>query len=397
MALSNTEYTYGGVTKTFHWLTALLIFTAFPLGVIAQNLPFATDAELAQKAWFFSLHKTVGVTAFLVAVARILWAVTQSKPAALHPDRKLETFAAEMVHWLLYVSLALVPLSGWLHHAATDGFAPILWPLGQSLPLVPKSVAVAEFFAGWHFVLTKVLLVSILLHVAGAVKHVVIDKDQTLARMMPGKTELTEYPQSSHQRAPFWAALAIYLVALGGGSAIGLSSHDSTEAAELEAVASDWTVTEGTLGISIVQLGSDVAGTFEDWTAAITYDAETDDDLKGSVEVTISIGSLSLGTVAAQAMGPEFFDAEGFPTAVFKADLIDADAVHTANGTLSIKGIEVPLSFPYELEITDGVATVSGSTSVNRQDFNIGTTSYQDESSLGFPVTITFELTATQE
>ncbi len=397
MAITNSEYTYGGVTKTFHWLTALLIFTAFPLGVIAQNLPFSTDAELAQKAWFFSVHKTVGVMAFLVAVARILWAVTQTKPAALHPERKLETFAAETVHWLLYASLALVPLSGWLHHAATDGFAPILWPLGQSLPLVPKSAAVAEFFAGWHFVLTKVLLVSILLHVAGAIKHVVVDKDQTLARMMPGTTELTEYPQSSHQKSPFWAALVIYLVALGGGSAIGLSSHETAEAAELEAVESDWTVTEGTLGISIVQLGSNVAGSFADWTAAISYNPEIEDDLKGKVEVTISIGSLSLGTVTSQAMGPEFFDAEGFPTATFTANLIDADEVHTAAGNLTIKGISVPLTFPYELEINEGVATVSGSVMVDRQDFSIGTSSYQDETSLGFPVTISFELTATQE
>ena len=44
---------------------------------------------------------------------------------ALHPDRKTETLLAEIVHWLLYGSLILVPLSGWIHHAATEGFAPI--------------------------------------------------------------------------------------------------------------------------------------------------------------------------------------------------------------------------------------------------------------------------------
>ena len=153
MSRTNTQTTYGSVTKTFHWLTALLILTAFPLGILANGAPFATGDEIAQKAWLFSLHKTVGVTTFFTALARILWAISQKKPAGLHSDNKLETFAAESVHWLLYISMLMVPLSGWLNHAASVGFAPILWPpflgpLGQSLPLVPKSEAVSAFFSG---------------------------------------------------------------------------------------------------------------------------------------------------------------------------------------------------------------------------------------------------------
>ena len=54
MAATNTADTYGFVTKTFHWMTALLILTAFPLGLIANNLPFDTGEELARKAWIFS-------------------------------------------------------------------------------------------------------------------------------------------------------------------------------------------------------------------------------------------------------------------------------------------------------------------------------------------------------
>ncbi|MGD9294163.1 MAG: cytochrome b/b6 domain-containing protein, partial [Roseobacter sp.] len=136
MPLSNTAQHYGSISKTFHWLTALLILTLIPLGIYANDLPYDSSEQLARKAWFFSLHKTLGVTVFFVALARILWAIVQPKPSPLHPDRKLETFAGSMVHWLLYGSLLLVPLSGWVHHAATTGFAPIWWPLGQNLPLV---------------------------------------------------------------------------------------------------------------------------------------------------------------------------------------------------------------------------------------------------------------------
>ena len=148
MPATNTTARYGSVAKTFHWLTALGILAVIPLGIIANDLPYDTAEQLADKAWLFSLHKTVGVTLFFVALARILWALSQPKPAPLHPDRGVETLLAEIVHWLLYGSLVLVPLSGWVHHAATEGFAPIWWPFGQNLPLVPESLTLSETAAG---------------------------------------------------------------------------------------------------------------------------------------------------------------------------------------------------------------------------------------------------------
>ena len=95
--------TYGTVTKTFHWLTALVIITIIPLGVIANRLPYETNEQLAFKAQLFSFHKTLGVIVFAVALPRILWALTQPKPGSLHPERKAESFLADLVHWLLYV------------------------------------------------------------------------------------------------------------------------------------------------------------------------------------------------------------------------------------------------------------------------------------------------------
>lgn len=114
MPLTNTANRYGAVSKTFHWLTAMLILTLIPLGVIANKLPYETSEQLTHKAWLFSLHKTLGVTVFMVALARIVWSISQPKPGPLHPDRKMESFVAETVHWLLYGSLVLVPLSGWI-------------------------------------------------------------------------------------------------------------------------------------------------------------------------------------------------------------------------------------------------------------------------------------------
>ncbi len=398
MGFSNTDRSYGGVTKTFHWLTALLILTAFPLGMIANDLPFDTDAALARKVLVFSLHKTVGVTAFVVALARILWALTQTKPGLLNADNRIEAFLAELIHWMLYAGMLIVPLSGWLHHAATTGFAPIWWPFGQSLPFVPKSEAVGEFFAAWHWVFTKVLGLSVLLHIAGAVKHRVIDRDQTIARMWFGPAPDAALPDQHHSRAPLLAAAGIFAAAMALGSVLGLStSHAPAPAGAPQAVAaSEWQVQEGSIAITVKQMGSLITGSFADWTAVIGFDETATDGRHGTADVTISTGSLSLGSVTAQATAPDFFHTAEFPTAQFFAELTSTDAGYVATGALTIKGKTVPVTMPFDLTIVDGVARVSGQVTLNRQDFGIGE-SYPDEGSVGFDVVVDIALTATRD
>ncbi|WP_456388931.1 cytochrome b/b6 domain-containing protein [Profundibacter sp.] len=388
----NTTNTYGSVTKTLHWLTALLILTAFPLGILANNAGFGTGEEIAQKAWLFSLHKTVGVTVFFTALARILWAITQKKPRPLHPDNTLEVFAAEAVHWLLYISMLMVPLSGWLHHAASVGFAPILWPFGQSLPLVPKSEAVSALFSGGHFVFTKLLLAAIALHIAGALKHLVIDKDQTLQRMLPGLAKIAPLPAQPHSKKPILAAIAVYAVAMTLGAWIGLASHGDHEHDKLAEVSSDWVVTEGTLAITLSQFGNDITGTFTDWRAAISFDPKTG---SGHADVTINIASLTLGSLSTQALGADFFDAAAHPTAKFTAEITPNGDDYDASGSLTIKGVERPVTLPFTLEITEGSAVMKADVTLSRLDFGIGA-NMPDEASLKFPVRVSIELTASQ-
>lgn len=404
--ITNTAYAYGRVSKSFHWLTALLILTAFPLGMIANDWGYDTSDALRVKGLLFSLHKTVGVTAFFVGIARILWALTQSKPGLLHPDRKLESWLAETVHWLLYVSLVIVPLSGWLHHAATTGFAPIWWPIGQSLPFVPKDETVAAFFGGWHDVFTKVLGISVLLHVAGAIKHHVIDGDLTLARMLPGHVEAGA-DRLDHDRAPLVTALVIYAAAMTGGSVLGLSGHspEATAAApaaqttaQAPLAASGWQVTEGSLSINVQQLGSTVEGSFADWSAAINFDPDAAGPELGDVTVEIAIGSLSLGSVTAEALKPEFFAAADFPTATYSGPILSgADgSSYVVDGTLRLKGVEAALTLPFTLDVDGDTARMTGTTVIDRRDFGIGTTSYGDEKTVGFPVNVQVDLTATR-
>ena len=397
MSLSNTSSHYGSVTRTFHWLIALLVMTLIPVATIAYELPYDTSAQLARKAWLFSLHKTLGVTVFFVALLRIAWALGQPKPTTLHPERRAETFLAETAHWLLYGSLVLAPLSGWITHAATTGFAPIWWPLGQSLPMVPKSESIAALFGGFHWVFGKVMTVTLLLHIAGALKHHFIDRDATLRRMVRGTAAASDRPAMPQSLRPLGAAIGIWSAVLLGGTALGVYAGNSVsaQAAALVEVKSDWTVQSGSIAITVDQFGSQVEGRFADWTADITYDPTVTSGPSGSVDVVIAIGSLTLGSVTQQAMGPDFFDAQQFETATFTAGLIAGEDGPVADGTLTLKGAAVPLTMPFQLSVDGDTADMQADITLDRLDFGIGA-SMDDESSLAFAVDLTIALTATR-
>lgn len=223
MPLLNTTLHYGSVTKTFHWLTFLLITVTFPLGMYANDLPIDTLELLSRKAWYFSLHKTLGVTVFGVASARIIWALFQPKPVLLKSGHWLEAFAAETVHWMLYLSLVIVPLTGWITHAASEVAAPIWGPVGQSLFFVPKSESMVHLFGILHSGFTNILLFAVLAHIAGALKHAFIDRDQTLQRMLPGQPDLPDMPVTAHPRLPLFLALGLFAAAMALGSIVAIT------------------------------------------------------------------------------------------------------------------------------------------------------------------------------
>ncbi|NIZ13298.1 cytochrome b/b6 domain-containing protein [Phaeobacter sp. HF9A] len=408
MSRPNTFQSYGSVAKTFHWLTALLILSAFPIGYFAHELAhhiqspeFDGSQDTINRATFlFSLHKTIGVAVFFTAVLRILWALSQKKPGLLHPERKLEAWAAETAHWLLYGAMVIVPLTGWIHHAATDGFAPIWWPFGQNLPLVPKSELISELFSTLHYYAMLLLGATILAHVAGALKHHVIDKDSTLLRMAPGQRALPQPPAQQHSALPFVSALVIWGVVIGASSWFFVASQNLAQSApslarqSQSAEGSGWGVQDGSLGLEIVQMGSSVSGSFADWSANINFEEPSAPGPAGDVTVTIAIPSLQLGTVSDQAMGADYFDAASYPTAVFAADLVQIEAdQYEARGTLTIRDQTVPTTLPFTLELDGDTAKMNGRVTVNRMDFNVGAAT-KDESTLGYSVDIAVQLTA---
>lgn len=401
MTRSNTATSYGSVTKMFHWLTALLILTALPLGLIATNIAHRIEAGetglIGIATLLFSVHKTIGVAAFFTALGRIIWAISQPRPGLLHGEKQAEATLAGVVHWLLYGAMLITPLSGWVHHAATTGFAPIWWPLGQTLPFVPQTAIVADTATTVHFLASRILIIAILLHVAGALKHHLIDKDDTLRRMLPrGQSTAMPSTRQPGHALPLILASAIWLGVLGAGAAPALiATSGETAPVARAATAGGWQVQEGTLGLTIRQNGNDVSGQFADWTAEITFADDPSQERNGSVRVEVVIASLTLGSVTGQAMGGDFFDEATHPRAVFEADILRDGAGFLADGTLTIKENAVPVRLPFDLVLDADTAQMSGSLTVDRRDFGIGA-SVTEDGTLGFGVDISVDLTAQQ-
>ncbi|MCO6381868.1 cytochrome b/b6 domain-containing protein [Oceanicola sp. 502str15] len=428
MPLANTPASYGTISKSFHWLTVLLILALWPLGWFANWWPYDTQAAFDTKFLLFSLHKTLGVTLFVIALARVVWTLTQPHPRHISENRA-EGLAASTVHWLLYGSIIALPITGWIEHAASEGYAPILWPLGQGLPFIPKSVPLSVAFAHMHVALTWVILGAVALHVAGALKHALIDRDGTLARMwFTRRTPPTPPAAKGYGPLPALAAAAVLAAAMAfpfltaeepheesapavQSEADGIQSEQSeaTEAptpqtAEAAPPADQttpadtplWQVQSGTIALTIQQMGQAVTGAFPDFTAQIAYDPDAPGPEKGQADVTIDIATLSLGSVAAQAQGPDYFDSTQHPTASFSGPIIADDAGNlSVDGTLTIKGHSAPVPLPFTLTIEGDTATASGTTTLDRRSFHVGDT-MTDESSLGFTVEITINLTATR-
>ncbi len=397
-AATNTTTSYGWVERAFHWAIAGLIALNLALGVVAEEWAYDTGAALATKATLFSLHKTVGVTILFVALARIAWALSQPRPAPLHAG--WEARLAGAVHWSLYASLVAVPLLGWAQHSAETGFAPILWPLGQSLPFVPKDAALASTLATLHVTFVIVLAASLALHVAGAIKHAVVDRDATLARMLRG-AEPGAVAAGGGRALPIVAAAAVW----GAALAVGIAVAPGREAAATVAVAPvqaeepvagafpGWSVEAGTLSITVRQMGADVTGSFADWSARIGFDEATG---TGDVTVEVATGSLALGSVSAQAAAPEFLSSEAFPTATYEAAIRPEGDGYVADGTLSLRGVTIDLPLAFALDLEDGVATMEGRAMLDRRDFGMGE-AYPDEASVGFAVTLDVALTARRD
>ncbi|WP_233836369.1 cytochrome b [Paraburkholderia sp. ZP32-5] len=169
---------YAGLMIALHWLIALGIIGMLALGLYMVGLP----KGLPVKSTLINLHKSLGMTVFLLVLLRIGARLVLHRPP-LPPMPAWQRAAARTTQGLLYVGMVAMPLAGYLG-SSFNKYGTRFWGI-----LLPKwgwdDPHLRELCFGIHAVIGYVLIALIVLHVAGALKHQLIDRDNLLARMLP--------------------------------------------------------------------------------------------------------------------------------------------------------------------------------------------------------------------
>jgi len=181
-----TPASYTRPAITLHWLIALIIFVSFPVGLYMVGLP-VSPAKLK----IYSYHKWAGVTVLLLALIRVLWRATHAAPPLPASVPPWQQALAGATHLLLYGLMLAIPVSGWLMSSAL-GFQTVYFGVLPLPDLVAKNKVLGEQLKFVHMFLNYTLAAMVFAHVAAALKHHLVDRDDVLIRMLPwlsGKQE----------------------------------------------------------------------------------------------------------------------------------------------------------------------------------------------------------------
>lgn len=166
---------YNSVARALHWILAVLIIGNLAGGLLHDALEGVIEV--------IPLHKATGILILALTVFRIMWRLTNRPPPLPGHVRGAERVGAQAAHVGLYTLMLLLPITGWIFSSAGK------WPIGfyglfdvPKLPFTKGDPIVGAAHEG-HEILGWVFLALIVLHVAAALRHHFILKDNVLRRM----------------------------------------------------------------------------------------------------------------------------------------------------------------------------------------------------------------------
>jgi cytochrome b561 len=181
MQWRNSTDRYGAVAQLLHWGMFVLIALNFIGGEVMGDLP----KKAAIRGFAFDAHETLGLVVLFLLFLRLSWKMANRAPAESGPGWQRQ--AARLVHALLYVLLAAIPITGYVmvnakgHHAAFFGWdVPSLLARDEPLGKAAEDV---------HETLANALLVLVVAHVGAALWHHVVARDGVLRRMLPRRRD----------------------------------------------------------------------------------------------------------------------------------------------------------------------------------------------------------------
>ena len=177
----DTQQTLSPVTITLHWIIALSVIAMIGTGFYMSMFEFYP---------FYDWHKSFGVVIFVIAWLRVWWRIKNGWPAPVRNHPVFEHRLARASHWVLIVGTVLMPVSGMVY-SAFGGWGIKVFGLaivaGTKNPVTGKTepihAGLGELGQVTHEWVGYLLTGTIILHMLGALKHHVIDKDRTLSRI----------------------------------------------------------------------------------------------------------------------------------------------------------------------------------------------------------------------
>ena len=179
--LRNDGASYGMVAIVLHWTIALPFLGQIALGFLTQ----ATASRPRLQFDLYQWHKSFGFLVLALAVLRLLWSLSGTRPAPLAGTPRWEAMTARTVHRALLVLTVAVPLAGW----AIASTSPLDIPsVAFDLVLVPdlpltRSDAMEIVWSRTHALLAYGAALLALAHAGAALHHHLLRKDATLLRM----------------------------------------------------------------------------------------------------------------------------------------------------------------------------------------------------------------------
>ncbi|MDP4540946.1 cytochrome b [Qipengyuania sp. DY56-A-20] len=178
-AARTTARRYSLVAMLFHWLIALAVIVNWRLAEAAEH------AGRADAIWYFANHKALGMVILLLTLGRLIWRWIHPVPPLPGDLARWEKVLARSVHIVFYVLLIALPLGGWLATSLNGGAIDMFGAF--AIPALPVGLNedLGETIFDAHSLGGSIMVYLIGLHILGALKHTLFDRNGGIFRMLP--------------------------------------------------------------------------------------------------------------------------------------------------------------------------------------------------------------------
>ncbi|MGD2141241.1 MAG: cytochrome b [Burkholderiales bacterium] len=173
---------YGNVAIALHWIVAVFILVLIGLGLYMVDIPRGTP----ERAFFFNLHKSIGLTIGIIVLIRFWWRHKNPPPPLPASMPKWQVTASNISHALLYMCLIMMPIAGFTASQFTK-YGVTYFGLFKIPPMGPQERVLWDFFQGVHENTAYVLMFVLAVHILAALYHLIVAKDGVFQRMLPGR------------------------------------------------------------------------------------------------------------------------------------------------------------------------------------------------------------------